>query len=205
MSASYTSTEGVVSAILTLLIILLSVAPFVWHVKNRNLAASSLIFWIVLLNTFYFINACIWPNDDMEHWWHGYGLCDIEIKLQLAVTVGIPTSLVCIMRNLARVLDTNRTVLHPTPAQRKRRYAVKILLCFGVPIYMIIIHYVVQNVRYYIFAIAGCVPGFDDSWPSTVLVHMWPPFFSVVAVYYGSEWQHVYIEEEFANHVQSWW
>ncbi len=172
---------------LTLLTILLSIAPFIWHIKHRNLPASSLVFWIVLVDIFYFINALIWPNDDLDSWWRGYGLCDLEVKLQVAATIGIPTSLVCIMRNLARVLDTSRTVLQPSPAQRRRQYAIEALLCFGAPVYMIIAHYVVQNVRYYIFGISGCVPSFDNSWPSIVLIEIWSPFFSVVAVYYSSK------------------
>jgi pheromone a factor receptor len=181
------SIEGVVFPFLTLLTILLSIAPFIWHIKHRNLPASSLVFWIVLVDIFYFINALIWPNDDLDSWWRGYGLCDLEVKLQVAATIGIPTSLVCIMRNLARVLDTSRTVLQPSPAQRRRQYAIEALLCFGAPVYMIIAHYVVQNVRYYIFGISGCVPGFDNSWPSIVLIEIWSPFFSVVAVYYSSK------------------
>ena len=190
------SIEGVVFPTLTLLTIILSIAPFIWHIKNRNLAASSLIFWIVLLDMFYFINALIWPNDNLDSWWRGYGLCDFEVKLQVAVTIGIPTSLVCVMRNLAKVLDTDRTVLRPTTAQRRRQYAIDSLLCFGAPIYMIIIHYIVQNIRYYIFTISGCVPGFDNSWPSIVLVHIWSPFFSVVTVYYSSELRHPTLGEK---------
>ena len=181
------SIAGVVFPLLTFFTILLSIAPLVWHVRNRNLAASSLIFWIVFNNIFYFINAIIWPNDDLDSWWRGYGLCDFEVKLQLAVTIGVPTSLVCIMRRLAKVLDTNQTVLQPTRAQRTRQYVIEIMLCFGAPVYMVIIHYIVQNVRYYIFAISGCVPSLDDSWPSIVLIEIWSPFFSVVAVYYSSK------------------
>lgn len=177
MASSYTgvSVEGVVFPLLTLLTILLSIAPFIWHLKNRNLPASSLVFWIVLVDIFYFVNALIWSNDDLESWWLGYGLCDFEVKLQVAATIGIPSSLVCIMRSLARVLDTKRTVLQPTPAQRRRQYVIETLMCFGAPVYMIITHYTVQNIRYYIFGISGCVPGFDNSWPSIVLIEIWSP------------------------------
>ena len=171
---------------LAFLTILFCVPPFVWHVKNRNLAASSLIFWIVLTNLFNFVNSLIWTNDDLDGWWRGYVLCDIEVKLMNAANVGIPASVAAIMRSLALVLDTDRTVLRPTSAQRKRKLALDILLCFGAPAYMILVHYFVQSIRYYIFAISGCVPGFDNSWPSIALVHIWSPFFSLVDVYYSS-------------------
>ena len=181
------SVEGILFSVLTLLTTLLSLPPFLWHIKHRNLAASSLVFWIILTNFLYFINSVIWPSDNLDGWWRGYGLCDIEIKLQVAATVGIPAAIVCVMRDLARVLDTNRTILQPTPAQRRRQIATDFLLCFGGPIYVIIVHYVVQDIRYYIFAISGCVAPFDDSWPSIVLVQIWSPFFSLVAVYYSGK------------------
>ncbi|KAL8814796.1 MAG: hypothetical protein Q9191_008518 [Dirinaria sp. TL-2023a] len=181
------SDEGKLFSVLTLLTTLLSLPPFFWHIKNRNLAASSLVFWIILTNILYFINSLIWPSDNLDGWWRGYGLCDIEVKLQVAATVGIPAALVFLMRNLARVLDTNRTVLQPKPAQRKRQIAIELLLCCGAPVYVIIVHYIVQDARYYIFAIAGCVVPFDNSWPSIVLVQIWSPFLSVVAAYYSSE------------------
>ena len=178
--------EAVVVPTLAFLIILFCIPPFVWHVKNRNLAASSLVFWIVLTNLFNFVNSLIWTNDDLDAWWRGYVLCDIEVKLMNAANVGIPSSVTAIMRSLALVLDTERTVLRPTSAQRKRKLALDILLCFGGPAYVILVHYFVQNIRYYIFAISGCVPGFDNSWPSIVLVHIWSPVFSLVDVYYSS-------------------
>lgn len=182
--------EAVVVPTLALLTILFCVPPFVWHVKNRNLAASSLVFWIVLTNLFNFVNSLIWTNDDLDSWWRGYILCDIEVKLMNAANVGIPASVAAVMRSLALVLDTSRTVLQPSSAQRRRKLALDILLCFGAPVYMIIAHYFVQNIRYYIFAISGCIPAFDNSWPSIVLVHIWSPFFSLVDVYYSSTSYH---------------
>ena len=181
------SAQGISYSVLTLLTTLLSLPPFFWHIKHRNLAASSLVFWIILTNLLYFVNSLIWPSDNLQAWWRGYGLCDIEVKLQVAAAVGIPAALVCVLRNLARVLDTDRTVLQPTPAQRRRLLAIDLLLCFGAPIYVIIVHYVVQSLRYYIFAISGCVAAFDNSWASIVLIQMWSPVFSVVAVYYSSK------------------
>ena len=179
--------EAAVVPSLAALTVSLCLPPFIWHLKNRNLAASSLIFWIVLTNFFVFINSLIWHDDDLDSWWRGYILCDIEVKLMNAANVGVPASLVAIMRSLALVLDTERTIVQPTTAQRRRKLAVDILLCFGFPIYMIIVVYVVQNIRYYIFAISGCVPGIDNSWPSIVLIHIYSPLLSTIAVYYSSK------------------
>ena len=173
--------------ILSLIAIFLDIPPFVWHVKNRNLPAASLVFWILLPLSFDFINALIWPTDDTSKWWCGYGLCDVEVKFLLASTTGLPGSLAGIMRNLALILDTENTVLVQSLTQRRKKLVAEILLSFGFPIYMICIHYIVQPTRYYIFAIAGCVTSFDDSWPTVILVWIWPSLLCFMAAYYSSK------------------
>jgi len=170
---------------LSIIAIILCLPPFIWHVKNGNMAASSLVLWISLDNFFAFVNALIWPTDDTASWWNGSVLCDIEIKLMLAATAGLTGSMACIMRNLAQVMDTTR--IGSSLAQKKRELAVNVFLCFGCPAYLMAIHYVVQPSRYYIFAISGCTASYDNSWPSIVLVFMWPPILCFLAVYYCSK------------------
>jgi len=183
---NFSLTPGAVAVpVLAFISICLDIPPIAWHIKNRNLAATSLLFWIILSNVFNFVNAIIWPTDDLMSWWHGLVYCDIQVKFMLAATLGITGSLACIMRNLAVVLNTNRTVLTPSKGQRRTRLVMDILLCFGGPIYLMVIHYVVQPNRYYIFAITGCTPSFDRSWPSMVLVFIWPPIMCLLDVYYS--------------------
>ncbi|KAI4241281.1 MAG: hypothetical protein LQ352_007479 [Teloschistes flavicans] len=125
---------AIVLPTLALITLFLDLPPLVWHIKNRNLAACNLIAWTILFNLGSLVNALIWPTDDIQNWFHGLVLCDIEVKLQLAATFGISGSLACIMRSLARVLDTERTVLAMTEKQRHRELAVTTLLCFGGPV-----------------------------------------------------------------------
>lgn len=181
---------AIVVPLLACITITLDIGPFIWHVKHRNLAAACLVFWIVLLNVFDFINALIWPTDDVSNWWPGFGLCDVEVKLMLATTVGIPGSLISIMRNLALVLDTEGGCPIPTEAQRRRQLTIDFMLSIGIPIYMMTIHYVVQPSRFYIFQVAGCLTSYDDSWPTIVLMWIWPPILCVVAVYYSGKIDH---------------
>lgn len=168
---------------LALFTLIIDTPPFIWHIRNRNLAASSLVFCILLSNLLIFINALIWPTDDIFHWWQGSGLCDIEAKLEIALGFGTVGSLACIMRSLAIALDTKRTTLSPSKAQHQRKIAIDFLFCFGGPIYSMAVHYIVQPNRYNIFAISGCSWTFDYSWPSIVLIIMWPPIICLVAVY----------------------
>lgn len=181
------SPAAVIVPVLACAIMVINIAPFVWHVKNRNLSAASLVFWIVLTLFFDFINALIWPNDDMANWFNGFLLCDIEVKLMLGATVGIPGSLASIMKNLAMVLDTEKPILSHTLAQRRRKLMIELLFSFGFPAYMMAIHYVVQPSRYYIYAIAGCLVSFDDSWPTVVLMWIWPSVLSLIGVFYSGK------------------
>ncbi len=182
------SPSAVALPILAALAIISATPPLVWHYKNRNTAACSLVFWIILVNIFNLVNALIWPTDDTATWYDGNVLCDIEVKLMGASNLGVVGSLACIMRNLANVMDTDRTGLIPTRSQRRRQVVIDLLLCFGGPTYMIIIHYIVQPNRFYIFAISGCTPSYDNSWPSIVLVFIWPPILCLLDTYYCGKW-----------------
>ncbi|KAL8946368.1 MAG: hypothetical protein Q9222_007223 [Ikaeria aurantiellina] len=176
---------SIVLPTLALLALLLDLPPLIWHVRNRNVAACNLIAWTIFGNLCSFVNALIWPTDDVTNWFPGFVLCDIEVKLLNAGSFGIAGSLACIMRALANVLDTQRTTLVPSKGQRYKELLITGLLCFGGPLYVIVIHYVVQPNRYYIFAIAGCTASLDNSWPAIVLVVIWPTILCLVAVYYG--------------------
>lgn len=177
--------NAVALPILAFITLIIDTPPFVWHIKNRNLAASSLVFWVIISNLMNLINPLIWPTDNIQHWWHGQILCDIEIKLMMAANFGIVGSMACIMRNLAKALDTERTVLSPSKAQRRRHIIIDCLFCFGGPIYVMLIHYIVQPKRYYIFAISGCTSSVDNSWPKLVLVFIWPPIICLIDAYYS--------------------
>ena len=177
--------NSVAVPILALITLIIDFPPFIWHIRNRNLAASSLVFWIVITNFMNFVNPLIWPTDDIQHWWHGQVFCDIEIKIMMAANFGVVGSMACIMRNLAKALDTEHAVLSPSKAQRRRQIIIDCFFCFGGSVYVVLIHYIVQPNRYYIFAISGCTSSFDNSWPKLVLVFIWPPIICLVDAYYS--------------------
>ncbi|OJJ41543.1 hypothetical protein ASPWEDRAFT_147264 [Aspergillus wentii DTO 134E9] len=169
---------------LAILSILISITPLVLHVKNRNFPSAYLVCWFMMLNIFNATNAFIWPTDDVDSWWDGVGLCDIEVKLMIASYIAVPGALVCIFRSLAYVLDTRRAMLVPSKSQRWRGRLMDFLFCVFVPSIAMITHIVYQKSRYYIFAISGCVNNFDESWVSLVLSFIWPPVICLIAAYY---------------------
>ncbi|KAL4784608.1 pheromone A receptor-domain-containing protein [Aspergillus varians] len=178
------SAQRVALQTLSVLAILVSTPPLALHWKNRNLPAAILIGWYILLNLFNFVNAFIWPTDDIDNWWDGAGLCDIEVKLLIGSYVAVPGCLVCIFRSLAHVLDTSRATLVPSQRQRWRNRAMELLFCVIVPFIAAITHLVYQGNRYFIFAIAGCVTSLDESWVSLVLGYLWPLIICIVASCY---------------------
>ena len=152
-------TSAIVLATLSLLFALLIIPPMLWHCSNRNIGATSLIFWLLIINLQDFLNAILWSHDNIEHWFDGNVLCDIEVKITIAVTVGVPSSVACVLRALAKVMDTERVSLGLTKGQRRRGYAIDLLWCVGFPALQMLFHYIVQTRRYYIVGIAGCTPA----------------------------------------------
>ena len=175
---------AVVLPVLSFISIALCIPPLVLHAKNRNLPATTLICWSLLLNLFNIINALTWPNDDTASWWDGTGLCDIEVKVMVAGYVAVPGALLCILRGLAIVLDTSRAMLVPSKTQRWRNRAMELLFCVVVPVIAMITHIVWQKSRYLLYSVSGCVNNFDESWVSFVLAYMWPPIICLIAGYY---------------------
>lgn len=179
---------AIAAPLLIFIALILDVPPFFWHLKHGNLAATILVFWISLSLFFDLLGSLIWPRGDTANWWKGYILCDIEVKLVGAWQAGIPGAVLCIMRSLSQVLDTEHTVLIPSTSMRRKQLAFDAFFCVGVPCYMIGIHYVVQPSRYYIYQLAGCLAPWDNSWPTIVLMAMLTPLISLGAVYYGGKW-----------------
>ncbi|KAK0285690.1 a-factor receptor [Friedmanniomyces endolithicus] len=118
-------------ATLSLLVILLLLSPMSWHLRNRNVGATFLVAWTILINLQTLINALLWPHDDIAFWYNGAGLCDVEVKVQIAFSVAAPAALAAVLRALANALDTSRATLVKSRAQRIQDYVVDLSFCLG--------------------------------------------------------------------------
>ncbi|KAF2666259.1 STE3-domain-containing protein [Microthyrium microscopicum] len=165
---------AVVIPIFSVSAILLEIPPFIWHVRNRNFAAICMICWFFAIQLTYVINPIIWPRDNTFEWYDGKGLCDLEIRVLLGANVGIPGCITCIVLRLAAILNTQSKNFSKTRVNPRNRKVMEFFLCIGFPIFYIIIYYLVQSDRYDIFAITGCDWQVDRSWPSVVLILIWP-------------------------------
>ena len=174
-------------AFLNLLVTILILPPLFWHFRNRNVGATVLVTLTIYACFQNFLNAVIWPNDDMPRWYNGVGLCDIEVNIQVAAQVGFPVSMASILKALARVMDTEKAVIRQTPAQRKRAHVIDLLLCVGVPMLQILFLYIVRTWRFYLWGIAGCQAAVSDTWLTFVLIPLPPLLWTLVDVYYAGE------------------
>ncbi|KAM0721052.1 hypothetical protein Q7P37_003338 [Cladosporium fusiforme] len=178
--------SAILLAIFSLLLALLILPPLLWHLTNRNIGASSLILWLLLLNLQNALNALLWRHDATQHWYNGSGLCDVQVKFMMAAYVGVPASVACVLKALARVLDTEKTTLGLTKGQRRRGCALDLVWCVGFPALQMLAHYVVQTRRYYIVGIAGCLPAVSNSWVTDALIIAPPIVWACVGGYYAA-------------------
>jgi hypothetical protein len=85
-------------------------------------------------------------------------------------------------------VDSSRAI----SGKNTRREVVRdLLLCWGPPVWVGVIYYVVQNLRYGIAPGYGCTPEYSASWVTVVLVYMWPVGFMVVTCYYTGKSSHL--------------
>jgi pheromone a factor receptor len=177
--------SAVLIPILSCIAVILDLPPMVWHIRNRNIGASALIFWLIILNLINFCNSLVWPRDNIPEWWNGGIFCDIQVRLIMGATIGgIPCAIICIMKALAQVLDTKRIIMSCDVSDRKQ-YLGDSLWCFGLPVIVMIIMYVVQGGRYFISGISGCDVPIDRSWLSAVILFIWPPIMLLISSYYS--------------------
>jgi pheromone a factor receptor len=152
-----------------------------WQFRQGNIAAGSLI------NFFNSINPLIWPRDNLDEWWSGNVWCDINVRLQIGAIAGTTASAAMIVRKLARVMDTRSLTVSTSKSSKRREQFLEVAWCWGYPLVLILVYYVVQPVRYMLYTIQGCLNAYDTSWPSVVLNFMWAPITTLVAAVYAGK------------------
>ncbi|KAG4302693.1 hypothetical protein PCANB_001099 [Pneumocystis canis] len=169
--------------IYSLIGLLCSFIPSIWHWKYRNVAPLCLIFWIFITNLICFLNTIIWFNGiKTRH--TGYIYCDIAVKLTLGSISGQQGAVAAISHYLSKVMKPLRSSLQ-TKVIRRRQMIQDLLMSFACPVVIMCLHYIVQSARYVIDGVNGCVPWSDQSWPTVVIVLIWPPILGSISAYYS--------------------
>jgi pheromone a factor receptor len=89
-----------------------------------------------------------------------------------------------IVRKLAKVMDTRNITVTSSRDSKLKEKLLDILWCWVYPLVLILVYYVVQPIRYFIYGITGCWSAYESSWPSILLGYMWAPITIVVATVY---------------------
>ncbi|MCJ1439861.1 MAG: a-factor receptor [Stictis urceolatum] len=179
------SGQAIFFTIISVLALVLCVPCLAFYIKHRNIPALSIVAWLIYLNLIGIVNSLIWPTDNVSTWFLGYGWCDVTSKLSTGSQLGLVGSLCALFRGLANALDTDRARLLQSKAHRIRELVIECLFCYALPVYLIVVEYVVQTGRYYIFAISGCFPSYSESWVTLVILNIWPAIFCFVAAYFA--------------------
>jgi pheromone a factor receptor len=181
------STQAILFPALAFPAWILCIPSMAWHFRQANVAAGSIILWLMLHNFFNSINALIWPRDNIPEWWDGRVWCDIHVRIQVGSYIGVAASASMITRKLARVMDTRNITVSSSRGSKTRERIWEIAWCWGAPLVLVIVYYVVQSARYFVFGIVGCLPAYDTSWPSLVVNIMWFPITTMFATYWSGK------------------
>jgi pheromone a factor receptor len=166
---------------------LLCIAPLIWHVSQRNVAAGSLVLWIILTNISLGINPLIWGHDNITEWWDGVIWCDINVRIQIGAQVALGASVAMIIRRLAKVMDTRNITVSLSRSSKLRGQLIEAGWCWGYPLVIILLYIPVQSARYNIWGIEGCISAYRPNMRSLFLTVIWMPVTMMVVFYYAGE------------------
>jgi pheromone a factor receptor len=169
------------------LVIAANYVPLCLLLRVRKIAACTLVIVLAVENTFTLVNAIIWPNNNTAEWWSGIGLCDVQVALKIPLNTLLASSSAYLSWDLARALDTDNPRLLETRRSRRRRLAIEVVFCFGIPVLQAALHYVIQAGRFAVVTIYGCSDYVDDSWPTPIIGSMWPPIFALINCYFAGK------------------
>ncbi|KAJ6780705.1 hypothetical protein PWT90_02313 [Aphanocladium album] len=152
--------------------------------RNGEFAAVVFIIVVEIKNIFTILMALIWRTDDMESWWPGYGLCDIQQFVYNGCAGIYVTCLLAIMRNLAHQVGILRA--NPlTVREKRRRNFIQALIIFPLPIVQLAFTWPLAAQRYMVGTLMGCSWVPSSTWPYLLFFVIAELVMSVVAAIYA--------------------
>ncbi|KAF7372884.1 STE3-domain-containing protein [Mycena sanguinolenta] len=139
------------------------------HWRARNVATLSIIAWLFVTNIIFAVDALIWGNSDaiVAVVW-----CDITTKILIGSSFALPAACLCICIHLEQVSSVRAA--RTTAADKRRRQIFEASMCFGLPLFFMALHYVVQGHRFDIIEQYGCRPTTYSSILAIMLISV-PP------------------------------
>jgi len=158
-----------VFAVFAFLSFILVSIPLPWHLEAWNTGTCLQILWTGIGSLILSINAIIWDGNTVN--WAPVW-CDITTRLMTGLSVGIPAASLCINRRLYTIASIRSVTF--TKDDRRRAILIDLAIGVGIPVLVMILHYIVQGHRFDIFEDLGCHPFTYNTPPAYPLV-MLPP------------------------------
>lgn len=134
--------------------------------------------WLSTMAFIYCINTIAWSNNvdvKLLIW------CDITTKIHIGFNTGVPAASMCIMRQMESIASTRAASM--TEKQHKRRRIVESLICIGLPVIFMALHYIVQGHRMDIYEEIGCLPNSYNSVPSMIIITIPPLVMAIISLF----------------------
>ncbi|KAG2112664.1 GPCR fungal pheromone mating factor [Suillus discolor] len=159
----------------------LVLVPLPWHWQARNIGTLSIIAWLFIVNIIYAINTIVWDanvNNPAPLW------CDITTKLIIGANTALPLATMCVCKHLALV--SSKRVARLDRDDKRRRMIFDAVICFGIPLIFMALHYIVQGHRYDIVENFGCQPATYFSTEGIIIVLLPPLVLATATLMYAA-------------------
>lgn len=154
--------------------------------KNGELAGTTMVIAIAILNSYYFINTLIWPNDNIASWPKGYGWCDIQLASWVPVETLNAAAVCAILHNVSTQVSLMRAS-GLSGNEKRRKHLIQALIIFPIPILQLMLYYFIIVLRYNISGIIGCQAVFAGDWVFLVFFILPCPIFATIAAYFAGK------------------
>lgn len=162
------------------------VVPLKQLYRSGEFSAVVFIGNMMFVNAKNITNALLWPTDDTDSWWPGYGLCDVNPYIHNVTVSLYVTCLLAIMRNLAQQVGLLRA--NPLSGrERRRRNLVQALIMFPLPLIQMAWVWPLTSQRFVVATLVGCAWSGWPSWPYIFFFSAAPVLISVITAGYAGK------------------
>ncbi|KZT69399.1 fungal pheromone STE3G-protein-coupled receptor [Daedalea quercina L-15889] len=174
--------------------------PLPSHWRARNVAILSLIAWLFVVDLIYGVNTIVWAGNvevRIVVW------CDITTKILVGASSALPAAAMCICKHLELVASGRAVRL--THEDKRRRMLFELAMCFGAPLVLMALHYIVQGHRFDIVEDIGCQAATYYSIPAVFIVWFPPLLFATITFIYAGLALHHFFKQRlnFTTHLHS--
>ncbi|KIY44535.1 fungal pheromone STE3G-protein-coupled receptor, partial [Fistulina hepatica ATCC 64428] len=170
-------------AFLTAFLVLI---PIPWHWRARNVATLSIIAWLFVVNFIYGVNALLWA-DNVEI--KAVVWCDIATKIVVGASFALPLGTLCVCKHLEAISSTRHVHV-----DLKRRMIFEGVMCFGIPMVFMALHYIVQGHRFDIVEDIGCSATIYFSIPAILIIWFPQLLFATITFIYAAIAIHHFVQ-----------